>query len=613
MAVALRTRLVISFVIVALITGAVATLVGVHLIGRGIIQQAQEKVRTDLNSAREIYQREIDETGIIVRLTAERFYIKDALIRNDLDRLNSELTSVRERERLDVLTLTNPSGKVIVRARNPKMTGDDQTTSSLVKKVLSCKAAIAGTEIVPREELEKESGELVEKSRFELHPAPSAGHNERREQTSGMMIKAAAPILNDKGDLLGVLYGGSLVNRNYKIVDKIKETVFQGQRYKGRDIGTATIFLGNLRISTNVLNASGERAIGTRIAAEVEEQVLDKGAPWIDRAFVVNDWFITAYEPIRDTDGRTVGALYVGILEAKFVDMERAAVMSLVGVTIAGVIMALCVAFLLANGITRPVRRLAEASQDIAKGNFDRRIEVLSRDEIGQLGEAFNAMAAVIKERDDKLKADTQQALLHMEKMSSLGQMAAGVAHEINNPLTGVLTYVRLMRKNLRSGRTISHEELETKLDTMEKELDRCAGIARGLLGFSRQTTPSFWPTDIRKTVENTLMIIMHQAEIAHVKIVTEIPSGLPEIEADPDQLQQVFLNIALNAVQAMPKGGTLAIGGCRTGLDNLSASVFPTRARGSPPRISRSSSRRSSLQRRAARGSGSDLPFVTE
>ena len=285
MKISLKAKLIISFLAVIVICGLVATLVGTRLIGTGIIRQAQEKVRNDLDSAREIYRQESENLKNTVRFTALRFFIRNALLNEDLKTLKEELERIRKAESLDMLTLTDDSARVIVRLRNPAVSGVSQANDDLIQHVLSSREVVAATVIVPEEELRKEGADLVEQARIEFIPTPKAKSTLETGRTSGMIIKAGAPILGHDGRLLGVLYGGNLLNRNYKIVDKVKETVYKGVKYEGKDIGTATIFQGDLRISTNVQRADGTRAIGTRVSEEVYEQVLVKGLQ-IGRAHV---------------------------------------------------------------------------------------------------------------------------------------------------------------------------------------------------------------------------------------------------------------------------------------------------------------------------------------
>jgi len=553
--ISLRSKLIISFIAVIVICGLVATFVAIRLIGTGIINQAQDRVRTDLNSARHIYRGEVEELEASVRLTALRFFIKEALLEHNVETLKSELEQIRKRESTDILTLTDETGRVIVRARNPSVAGDSQRHDELISRALASKDVIAATVIVPKEELFKEGPDLAEQAYVEFIHTQKEKLSPETEQTSGMMIKAAAPVLGYDGSLIGVLYGGNLLNRNYKIVDEIKETVYQGVKYKGKDIGTATIFQGDLRISTNVEKEDGNRAIGTRVSQEVYDQVLVKGLPWIDKAFVVNNWYIAAYEPIKDIKGEIVGILYVGILEDKFVDMQKRAIAVFLAITFAGMALALIASSFLAKGVLQPIKHLVSASHQWAKGNLDYRVKTTRKDEIAELAERFNLMASSLRQRDEQLKEYAHQQIMKSERLATLGQLAAGVAHEINNPLGAVLMYTHLALEDLEE-----RDTLRTNLERAVTEASRCKNIVKGLLDFARQTEPKVEQSDINETLERTLAVVENQALFQNVKITKVICPSLPKVLMDVGQIQQVFTNIVLNAAEAMEGKGELTV-----------------------------------------------------
>jgi len=551
----LKTKLVTSFFAVILICGLVATLVGTRLIGTGIIRQAQDKVRNDLNSAREIYRQESEDLKDTVRLTALRFFIKDALLKNDMSTLTEELGSIRKAESFDILTLTDNNGRVLIRTRNPSISGDSQADDDLVSRLLSTVEVIAATVIVPEEELRKEGADLVEQACIEFIPTPKAKPTLEIRQTSGMMMKAGAPIRGYDGSLLGVLYAGKLIDRNYKIVDKVKDTVYQAVKYKGKDIGTATIFQGDLRISTNVMRKDGTRAIGTRVSEEVYEQVLVKGLPWIDRAFVVNNWYIAAYEPIRDIKDEIVGILYVGILEEKFIDMRNSATAMFLGIAFAGMIIALIVSSFLAKSVLQPIKQLIFASHQWADGNLDFRVEATQKDEIAELTETFNLMASSLKERDERLKEYTQQQIMKSERLATLGQLAAGVAHEINNPLGAILMYSHLSLEEMES-----EDPRRKNLEKVAAEATRCKNIVRSLLDFARQSEPNVEEADANEILRRTLSLLQNQAQFQNITILTTLSTSLPKAMMDSSQVQQIFTNIILNAAEAIDGQGEVTI-----------------------------------------------------
>jgi two-component system NtrC family sensor kinase len=555
MRISLKAKLIISFLAVIVICGLVATLVAIRLIGTGIINQAQDKVRIDLNSAREIYREESENLKDVVRFTALRFFIKDAIRDNDVESLQKGLEKIRNAESLDILTLTDENGRVIVRSGKPAVIGDNQAGDEFVSQVLSAREIVSGTVIVPREELLKERPDLAEQAYIKFIHTQKEKPSPKTELTSGMMIKAAAPVFGSDGSLVGVLYGGNLLNRNYKIVDEVKETVYQGVKYKGKDIGTATIFQGDLRISTNVKGEDGSRAIGTRVSEEVYEQVLVKGLPWIDRAYVVNSWYIAAYEPIKDIKDEIIGILYVGILEEKFMDMRKKAVTIFLGITLAGMIMALIVSSFLAKGVLKPVGYLVSASQQWATGNLDYRVTTTRDDEIAELAETFNLMASSLKERDERLKEYAEQQIMKSERLATLGQLAAGVAHEINNPLGAILMYTHLSLEEMEAG-----DPCRKNLEKVAGETTRCRDIVKGLLDFARQTEPKVEESDVNEILNRTLSLVENQALFQNVIINRLLSPSLPMVMMDTSQIQQVFTNIILNAAEAVDEEGELTV-----------------------------------------------------
>ena len=555
MRISLKAKLIVSFLAVIVICGLVATLVAIRLIGTGIINQAQDKVRIDLNSAREIYLEESEDLKDVVRFTALRFFIKDAFSDNDIETLQKELEKIREAESLDILTLTDKNGRVVIRTRNPSITGDNQTQDELVSRALSSGEVISGTVIIPREELLKEGNDLAEQAYIEFIRTEMEKPSPETEQSSGMMIKAASPIFGYDDNLLGVLYGGNLLNRNYKIVDEVKETVYQGVKYKGKDIGTATVFQWDLRISTNVQGENGDRAIGTRVSEEVYEQVLEKGLPWIDRAYVVNHWYIAAYEPIKDVGGKIIGILYVGILEEKFMDMRTRAIAVFLGITLAGMIMVLVGSNFLAKSMLRPVKRLVSASHEWAAGNLDYRVRTAGDDEIAELGDTFNLMASSLKERDRRLKEYAEQQIMKSERLATLGQLAAGVAHEINNPLGAILMYTHLSLEEMEA-----ENPCRKNLEKVAGETTRCKDIVKGLLDFARQTEPKVEESDVNEILKRTLSLVENQAVFQNVIINRQLSPSLPMVMMDTSQIQQVFTNIIMNAAEAVEEEGELTV-----------------------------------------------------
>ncbi len=226
-----------------------------------------------------------------------------------------------------------------------------------------------------------------------------------------------------------------------------------------------------------------------------------------------------------------------------------------------------------------PVKKLIRGTEEIRKGNLNYTIHLTSNDEIGRLAASFNAMTENlrqahqelrqwaqtleerVREKTDELRR-THASMVHVEKMASLGALAAAVAHELNNPLAGVLTYAKLLKRRVRQS-TLEEEvkqEVENELVIITDEIARCGNIVKNLLLFSRQHVGEFKEVDLLQVLARSFKLIEHMLAINNVKLEQRASIQSPLLPADASQLEQAFLALAINAVEAMPEGGSLRV-----------------------------------------------------
>lgn len=196
--------------------------------------------------------------------------------------------------------------------------------------------------------------------------------------------------------------------------------------------------------------------------------------------------------------------------------------------------------------VTRPLEKLASATRQIAKGDFEIHVEVESRDEIGGLAGSFNQMASELDTREKAL-TEAQAQLLQSEKMAAFGQLGTGIAHEVKNPLTGILGCAQLAMLEVEPG-----SRMEANLEIIEKETERCKTIIENLLKFARHEKTALAITDVNRVIRDAASIVNHQLEMNQVHLEVELKGELPPVKANGNQLQQVLMNLMINAQQAM-------------------------------------------------------------
>ncbi len=221
---------------------------------------------------------------------------------------------------------------------------------------------------------------------------------------------------------------------------------------------------------------------------------------------------------------------------------------------------------------TRPVERLSRATRQIARGKFDVQIKVTSRDEIGTLAASFNRMASELRDREASLR-EAQAQVLQSEKLAAVGQLGAGIAHEVKNPLAGILGCAQLSLRKAPPG-----SPLETNLLLIEKETRRCKSIIDNLLRFARQEKAVREPIDINSVVQDAVAIVSHQLELQGIKVRMELAEDLPMIRGNANQLQQVLMNLMINAHDALEgRPGTVTATSARAGDDRIELRVIDT------------------------------------
>ncbi len=525
------------------------------------------KANDDLIIARQYLGRIMELNGEQLAALSQSKAFSDA----DLSgRVAELLESRRAALGLDFLYLIGADGALVAAApagAKPSRGAERK----LVGEALAGQARTA-IDIFQPDEMARLAPGMAERSRIELVPTSAAAETDRTVETRGLVIHSATPVAR-VGGRTAALVGGALLNGNLGFVDTINDLIYAHAELPAGGQGTATLFLDDVRIATNVRLFGDRRALGTRVSKEVRDAVLGDGRTWLDSAFVVNDRYISAYEPITDSSGARVGMLYVGFLERPF----RTARWTMIGAVLAAFATAalLTLPFLLrlARAIFRPLENMNRTIEAVDAGDLGARTgEVACRDEIGLVARRLDTLLDTIQEREAELRAfareldarveertrqleETRRQLVMSEKLASIGEITAGVAHEINNPIAVIQGNLEVAREALGS----LANGVKTEFDLIDQQVHRVNMIVTRLLQFAR-------PDDYAGYVETVspgavlgdcLILVRHLLERADVA-VDAFDEATRTVEVSRTELQQVVINLMVNAIHAMPEGGKL-------------------------------------------------------
>jgi signal transduction histidine kinase len=534
------------------------------------------KIRSDLAVAQGYFERVLGEVGSSTASVAESHALHQAIEGANEGRLVALLQALREREGLDFIQLRRPDGSLWLGDSGPARGPEPTSPTS------PARAAVAqgGTsvEVLTPEQLAVLGPTLAARVSVPLVDTLNAAPTDRAREDRAMVLLSTRAVLGTDARPLGHLQAGLLLNRNLPFIDHINQIVYPAGSLPYGSRGTATLFLDDVRISTNVRlfgAEQDERAIGTRVSQAVREVVLGSGRTWLDRAFVVNDWYVSAYEPIQDSAGRRVGMLYVGFTEEPFRWIKMSILLAIGVTSFLVMIGGAWVSLRWARRIFAPLETMAATMRRVEEGELQARVGGTGRhDEIGQLAghldhlldtiddktralQRWNAeLDAKVSERTQELEA-AQGQLVRSEKLATVGQLTASIAHEVNNPIAVIQGNLDLMRELL--GPDASKVRAEMKL--VDEQIERMRLIVTQLLQYARPTEFAGYveALDPNRLVEESLVLAGHQLSSSGITVQQDL-RATRQPAVNRGEMQQVMVNLLVNAIQAMPHGGTLTL-----------------------------------------------------
>ncbi|MEH6651087.1 MAG: cache domain-containing protein [Motiliproteus sp.] len=552
-------------------------------------QQLLMKVSTDLSVAYDAFENNQHQQLQKISLIAESYPFQQAaqslFEKGDSTAIGKEVRRLQQRDTFDFVYLLDTDGCDLV-----GYLGCSIKHPPLMERALTDNGSV-GVALLSADELERIDLALAARVYLPIQQTPRAIPQVRKAEDRGMVFLSYYPIWDQQGDVRAYLMAGVLVNGNFDFVDGLKKLVYGKGSLIEESLGTVTVFLGDVRINTNVPNlidAPGKRAIGTLVSAEVHNEVLERGHKWIDRAFVVSEWYISAYEPIVDIYDQRIGMLYAGFLEAPFRESYFQALRWLVVlfgvVTILGVLLAV----LGAKSIFKPVEVITRVMRQVRAGEEARIGPLDSHDELSVLAQQFDAMldrlsvqhhqlqagaellevkvakrTDQLQQRTDDLQQNldllkrTRQQLVAKEKLAAIGELTAGIAHEINNPTAVILGNMDLMVMELGD----AAEPVKRESELIIQQVYRIRAIINNLLQYSRPSDylAQLTPMDINRVINDTLMLVRHDLAKNSIRLRLDLRASRT-LHGNPQQYQQVLINLIVNAVNAISKGSAIGL-----------------------------------------------------
>ncbi|HTY35840.1 MAG TPA: cache domain-containing protein [Bacteroidota bacterium] len=533
----------------------------------GIVQdETQLRVQMDLNSARTIYRDQGVELQMKLNQISQQKVVRVSLIGRHQDvQTVARLEELRRQYGLDFLR--------VVGLEEGAPTGRARSLQSLahMKEDLVIRNALAGTGtygamIFDTEDLRQASPELAARAHVEIAPTEHSVPGIREAEERAMVLESAIPLAGPDGKVAGALCGGILLNHRSSLVDEIQRSVFGDARFENKPAGTVTVFLRDVGVATSVTRADSGREIGSRVTADAYRTVLERGERFSARTRVGSDWYLSAFDPIRDPSGEVIGMLGVGLLEDKYLDFRSNLVREFILIGIVALALSIGSAHYCSTRIRRPLLQLVDATRKISSGQLDTRVSaVQGGKEAVELAQAFNSMAESLERHDqnlNKVAKRLQQAYEESdEKNQAYLEMLGFVTHELKSPLASIVFALGSLREGLLGPLNAPQEATLKACSTSADYLNATIG---NFLNLSRveegEIKLKLRRVHLRQdVVDHVTELLRDMAADNQMQIRCTIPAELT-IVCDPGLIMSVFQNLVSNAIKYGKHGAEIFI-----------------------------------------------------
>jgi signal transduction histidine kinase/ActR/RegA family two-component response regulator len=537
----------------------------------------QHKLESDLAIGQSHLQGLQTNVAVDVKSLADSARIHRLLIGAATDVPLAEVLASRQSNiGLDFLAVLDLDGRVIA-ASDVLQRGAPYVDLATVTKMRQAGQAVNGLEVLSPEQLAALSTTLPDRAAIPIIKTEPAGKSDVAVERRGLLAVAAVPIHDAKGEPFASMVGGVLLNRNEAFVDYIARATSAAGLMPVSATSSATLFLGDVRISTSVRLANGERAIGTLVSDEVRAAVLEGGGVWAKRAFVLDRSAMTAYEPLNDINGRRVGMLYSGFPEAPFSKVRWQLLAVLLVVMALMVAIASWISWRLTRSIVDPLQRLEAAMRLVNSGQMETRVGAMpGDDELARLANLFDLLLDTIsKQTADLRNWATDLDLKVMQRTSDLevanralsaardaaeganrskSAFLANMSHEIRTPMNAIIGLTHLLRKELTDP---AQRERLSKINGAAQHL---LSVINDILDLSKieadKLQLAMAPFQIEQVFDAVLGMIAERAQRQNLQIHSDISPDLVGVfEGDALRLKQILLNFAGNAIKFTESG----------------------------------------------------------